>query len=66
MSLSSFPFENFDYKYLAANMKYHKLDGKAIKDMSQEEINRLIEAIWYSFPEVDREICAARRPKRIL
>lgn len=65
MSVSDFPFENFDYKYLAANMKYHKLDGKAIRDMSQEEINRLIEAIWYSFPEVDRELCAACRPGKV-
>lgn len=62
----TFPFEDFDYRYLAANMKYHKLDGKAIRDMDQEEINKLIAAMWWSFPSVTRELCSKDRPQRVL
>lgn len=64
-SASDFPFDKFDYRYLSANLKYNKLEGKAIQFMTKEEINVLIKAVWYSFPEVTREICAGQ-PKRIL
>ena len=59
-SSPTFPFDKFDYKYLAANLKYHRLEGKSIQFMNKEEIDTLVEAVWYSFPEVTRELCVGR------